>query len=122
MLAGVPSRIASAASTSAGPADRAGRRTTSTPVISGSVAPRSTASNISAMAGDGVWCTISRVATAATLPPAGSRPVAIPAGFRLDRGTRRGGDGPHPAGRRIMEAWQRWRRPGRWSAGGAAPR
>src|SRR3954469_20175852 len=91
MLAGVPSRIASAASTSAGPADRAGRRTTSTPVISGSVAPRSTASNISAMAGDGVWCTISRVTTAVTLPPA-ARPalgrVSIVAPIRVSAGPR----------------------------------
>src|SRR5271168_1419076 len=41
----------------------AGRRTTSTPSISGSVAPASTASNISWQCGDGVWWTISRRGT-----------------------------------------------------------
>src|SRR6476620_8003133 len=39
----------------------AGRRTTSTPSISGSVAPDTTASNIACMNGDGVWWTISSV-------------------------------------------------------------
>jgi hypothetical protein len=38
----------------------AGRRTTSTPSMSGSVAPATTASNISWQCGDGVWWTISR--------------------------------------------------------------
>src|SRR5882724_2835316 len=72
MLAGVPSTSPSAASTSEAVAPSAARRTTSTPVISGSVAPRSTASNSSEVAGDGVWCTISSVGTPASVPRPGS--------------------------------------------------
>src|SRR5690606_39899415 len=61
-------------STSTAVADSAGRATTSTPVICGSVAPDRTASNIVCTAGEGVWCTMSRRAMAATLPSAAVRP------------------------------------------------
>src|SRR5689334_23141229 len=73
MLAGVPSSRASAASTSAGPADSAARRTTSTPVISGSCAPATAASSSSAIAGEGVWCTIRSRATGPCCRPSGWR-------------------------------------------------
>ncbi len=67
----MPSRYPSAASTSDAVAASAGRRTTSTSASSaGSVAPRSTASNSSAVAGDGVWCTISSRGMPASLPQA----------------------------------------------------
>src|SRR5689334_9954687 len=57
MLAGVPSRMPSAASSSAAEADRAGRDTTSTP---GTMAmPARAASSSACRAGDGVWWTTS---------------------------------------------------------------
>ena len=60
MFAGVPSTIPSQASRSDAVAASAARDVTSTPVISGSFAPRCTSASSSAVAGDGVWCTISR--------------------------------------------------------------
>jgi len=54
MFAGVPSTNPSASSTSVTVAASAARRTISTPVISGSEAPRTTASSSSEVAGDGV--------------------------------------------------------------------
>src|ERR1700712_1299734 len=73
-LAGVPSTYPSAASTSAAVADSAGRRTTSTPSSSGSLAPETTASNIACIDGDGVWWTISKVGTIQSLHGAGPAP------------------------------------------------
>src|ERR671916_3267729 len=58
-LAGVPSTYPSASSTSTAVAVNAGRATTSTPSISGVVAPDRTASNSEWTAGEGVWWTIS---------------------------------------------------------------
>ena len=63
----------------------AGRATTSTPVICGSVAPACTASNSVCSAGEGVWWTISSRAmrprryrrTPATAPPE-TKPIASP--------------------------------------------
>src|ERR1700753_2273802 len=74
MLAGVPSITPSARSTSAEPAVRAGRTTTSTPSSSSVPAPLATASNISCNAGDGVWCTISSIGMMAELRPWPSHP------------------------------------------------
>src|SRR3954451_13527885 len=66
MLAGVPRRIASAWSTSTAPADRAGRRATST---SSTIAtPSFTASSTACIAGEGVWWTTSRRGTSASSP------------------------------------------------------
>src|SRR5215831_8606639 len=70
MLAGVPSRYPSAASTSAADAVSAGRTATSTPSISSVDAPARTASNIACSAGDVVWWTISRTAISAGMPGA----------------------------------------------------
>src|SRR3954469_14198253 len=61
MLAGVPSRTPSAASRSAAPADRAGRRTGST--SSTRATPSFTASRTACSAGEGVWWTTSRRGT-----------------------------------------------------------
>jgi hypothetical protein len=55
MLAGVPSRYPSAASTSAADAVSAGRTATSTPSISSVDAPATTASYIACSAGELVW-------------------------------------------------------------------
>src|SRR5690348_12567190 len=71
MLAGVPSTTPSASSRSDAVAASAARRRTSTPVISGSLAPRTTASSSSWVAGEGVWWTISRTATPPVLPDEG---------------------------------------------------
>src|SRR3954452_9856099 len=68
MFAGVPSTTPSASSRSEAVAASAARRRTSTPVISGSLAPRTTASSSSWVAGEGVWWTISRTATPPVLP------------------------------------------------------
>src|ERR1700760_4794072 len=79
-VAGVPTISPSARSTSAEPAVSAGRTTTSTPSSSSVRAPLATASNISCSAGDGVWCTISKVAMAGLL-----RPALFPLGHRVQR-------------------------------------
>ena len=59
MLAGVPSRNPSAASTSLAVAARAGATATSIPSSSGSRAPATTASSIACSAGEVVWWTMS---------------------------------------------------------------
>src|ERR1700722_1903536 len=67
MFAGLPSGSPSAASTSGTAAVSAGRTCTVTSSISSAAVPDFTASNIACMAGDGVWWTISSLATAPIL-------------------------------------------------------
>src|SRR4051795_3936672 len=92
MLAGVPSRRPSHSSTSAAPADSAGRSVSST---SSTIAtPSLTASRTACSAGDGVWWTTSRRGTCASWPWSS---VGVPAGTRLT-GQRNSGLGGEAAG------------------------
>jgi len=68
MFAGVPSSSPSAASTSDAVAASAALRTTSTPVISGSVAPAQHRVEHLGGSRDGVWWTINSVGTAPMCP------------------------------------------------------
>src|SRR3954470_6555224 len=77
MFAGVPSRTPSAASRSAGPADSAGRRTSS---ASSTIAtPSFTASRTAWRAGEGVWWTTSRRGTQASSPAIARHRLLAPA-------------------------------------------
>src|SRR4051795_10956193 len=77
MFAGVPSRIPSHSSTSAAPAESAGRSVSST---SSTIAtPSFTASSTAWSAGEGVWWTTSRRGTCASSRSVGGR---VPAGTR----------------------------------------
>lgn len=63
----MPSRYPSASRTSTAVVDNAAFLTTSTPSISGVVAPETTASNMACSAGDGVWWTINNLDTSSKI-------------------------------------------------------